>query len=125
MGIVQAGTHGRVDFSADLILVCNSLDAGGIERVVSTLANEWNRHGRKVCVITLHDRRRFYQLDPAVHHVVIDRIGLNRPADLLRWLAARLRGRGSSGLWLLDLILGGLYRLSFPRLFRSYYALVV
>jgi hypothetical protein len=28
----------RVDFTAALILVCNSLDAGGIERVVSTLA---------------------------------------------------------------------------------------
>lgn len=122
---MRAGRSGRVKFSADLILICNSLDAGGIERVVSTLANEWSRQGRKVCVVTLHDRRRFYELDPAVHHVVIDRIGLDRLADALRWLAARLRKGGSSGLWLLDLILGGLYHFSFQRLFRAYYALVV
>ena len=67
---------GRFDFSADLILVCNSLDAGGIERVVSTLANEWSRRGRKVCVVTMHDRRRFFALDPEVHHDELARWGL-------------------------------------------------
>lgn len=115
---------GRVDFFADLVLVCNSLDAGGIERVVSTLANEWSRRGRQVCVITLHDRRRFYELDPAIHHVVIDRAGLNRLADLLRWLAARFRGGGSPRLWLLNLIFGGLYQLSYRRLYRAYSGIV-
>jgi glycosyltransferase involved in cell wall biosynthesis len=113
-----------VDFTADLILICNSLDAGGIERVVSTLSNEWSRRGRKVCVITLHDRRRFYELDPAVHHIVLDRAGLNRLADLLRWLAARLRGRGAGRLWLLNLIFDRLYQLSYRRLYRAYSGLV-
>ncbi|HYE15657.1 MAG TPA: glycosyltransferase [Pyrinomonadaceae bacterium] len=80
----------RVKFSADLILVCNSLDAGGIERVVATLANEWGRRGRKVCVVTLHDRHRFYALDPAVQHVVLDEAGLIRFAELLKWLAERV-----------------------------------
>jgi glycosyltransferase involved in cell wall biosynthesis len=89
-GIAQANMHGRVDFSAELILVCNSLDAGGIERVVSTLANEWSHRGRKVCVVTLHDRQRFYALDPAIHHVIIDRAGITRLGDLVRWLAARI-----------------------------------
>lgn len=42
----------RADFSAELILVCNSLDAGGIE-CVTTLANEWSRRG-------------LYGLDPKV-----------------------------------------------------------
>ena len=115
---------GRVDFSADLILICNSLDAGGIERVVTTLANEWTRRGRKVCVVTLHDRRRFFKLDPAVHHVVIDRAGLNRIADLLRWLATRLRGGERPGLWLLNVIIGGLYHLSYKQLYRAYSRLV-
>ena len=72
----------RVDFTADLILVCNSLDAGGIERVVSTLANEWSRRGRRVCVITQYDRARFYSLDPEVHHVVIDRAAMGHVAEL-------------------------------------------
>ncbi|HZB45397.1 MAG TPA: glycosyltransferase [Pyrinomonadaceae bacterium] len=82
----------RFDFSADLILVCNSLDAGGIERVVSTLANEWSRRGRKVCVVTMHDRRRFFALDPEVHHVIIDRVGLTWLPEVLRKLKSRLQG---------------------------------
>jgi GalNAc-alpha-(1->4)-GalNAc-alpha-(1->3)-diNAcBac-PP-undecaprenol alpha-1,4-N-acetyl-D-galactosaminyltransferase len=114
----------RTDFKAELILVCNSLDAGGIERVVATLANEWARRGRRVCVITLHDRRRFYRLDPSVHHVVIDRAGLNRLADLLRWLAARFRREGVPRFWLLSLLFGGIYELSYRRLYRAYAATV-
>jgi hypothetical protein len=82
----------RADFSAEIILVCNSLEAGGIERVVSTLANEWSRRGRKVCVVTMHDRRKFFALDPRVHHVVIDRAGVTRLAELLRKVGARLQG---------------------------------
>jgi glycosyltransferase involved in cell wall biosynthesis len=74
----------RADYSAELILVCNSLEAGGIERVVSTLANEWSRRGRRVCVVTMHDRRNFFTLDPRVHHVVIDRAGVTWIAEILR-----------------------------------------
>lgn len=114
----------RVNFSADLILVCNSLDAGGIERVVSTLANEWSQRGRRVCVVTLHDRRRFYELDPTVHHVVIDRAGLNRVADLLRWVAARLRSEGAPRWWLLGILASALYSLSYKRLYMTYHAFV-
>jgi glycosyltransferase involved in cell wall biosynthesis len=112
------------NFPADLILICNSLDAGGIERVVSTLANEWSRRGRKVCVITLLDRRRHYELDSAVHHVVIDRAGLNRVADLLRWVAARLRSGGAPKWWLLGALAATLYRLSYKRLYKTYHAFV-
>lgn len=114
----------RVNFYADLILVCNSLDAGGIERVVSTLANEWSRRGRRVCVVTLHDRRRFYELDPTVHHVVIDRAGLNRLADLLRWVAARLRSEGPPRWWLLGVLADALYSVFYRRLYRTYHAFV-
>lgn len=76
--------HTRVDFRAELILVCNSLDAGGIERVVSTLANEWGRRGRRVSVVTLHDRHRFFTLDPSVHHVVVEQEGTTWLPRLLR-----------------------------------------
>lgn len=115
---------GRVDFAAELILVCNSLDAGGIERVVSTLANEWSRRGRKVCVVTLHDRRRFYELDPAIHHLVIDRAGLNRLAELLRWIAAHVRRQGPPRFLLLARLLSTLHELSYRRLYRTYSTIV-
>ncbi len=115
---------GRVDFSAELILVSNSLDAGGIERVVSTLANEWSRRGRRVSVITLHDKRRFYRLDDSIHHVIIDRAGLNRLADVLRWVAKRLRRDGPPRFWLLSLLITRIYELSYRRLYRTYAATV-
>ena len=114
----------RVDFSAELVFICNSMDAGGIERVVSTLANEWSRRGRKVAVVTLHDRRRFYKLDPAIHHVIVDRAGMNRVADMLRWLAARFRQDGLSRFWLLSFLLGRVYKLSYKHLARAYFRLV-
>ena len=88
--IFHQSAYRGLDFSAELILICNSLDAGGIERVVSTLANEWSRRGRKVSVITLHDRRRFFKLDPAVHHIIVDKVGLTRLAEILKNLKTRL-----------------------------------
>ena len=117
----------RVDFSAEVILVCNSLDAGGIERVVSTLANEWSRKGRNVAVVTLHDRRRFYQLDPSVHHVMVDRAGLTLVAEYFKKLKSRLRQLKIAKPWLLALMGGPLfhffaemfYRLNF-QLFLEY-----
>ena len=99
----------RVDFRAEIVLVANSLDAGGIERVVSTLANEWARRGRKVSVITLHDRRRFYQLDESIHHVVIDRTGFNRLAEFVLVLATRLRSEVPPRFFLLCLLINKLY----------------
>jgi glycosyltransferase involved in cell wall biosynthesis len=116
----------RADFSAELIFVCNSLEAGGIERVVSTLANEWSRRGRKVCVVTLHDRRRFFTLDPGVPHLVVDRAGLTWLAEVLRKLTPRLGGAGRVrallvallGEELLHVFTRGAYRLNF----RAYLA---
>lgn len=112
---------GRVDFSAELILVCNSLDAGGTERVVSTLANEWSRRGRKVCVVTLHDRQRFYALDAAIHHVVIDRAGLTRLGELVRWLAARIHALNLHRVRLLRFIGRFPFRLLWKGLSRMYH----
>lgn len=72
-----------VDFSAEIILVCDSLSAGGIERVVSTLANEWSRRGRRVSVVQHHNGETFYTLDPAVHHVIVEQKGSTSPARML------------------------------------------
>jgi glycosyltransferase involved in cell wall biosynthesis len=94
----------EADFRADVTLICNSLAAGGIERVVSTLANAWSAKGRKVCVITFHDRERFYQLDDAVHHVVVSE------ADLSSF-------SGSAAAWLTKL---GAFRRLKPFLIRVF-----
>ena len=114
----------RNNFAADLILICNSLDAGGIERVVMTLANTWAQAGRRICVITLHDKRRFYSLDPAVKHVVIDRAGLNRLLDLVRWIVARLQSDRPARFWLLGVIFGALCRFGGRSLYRAYISIV-
>jgi glycosyltransferase involved in cell wall biosynthesis len=115
--------HGGVEFSAELTLVCNSLDAGGIERVVSTLANEWSRRGRKVSVVTLHDRKRFYTLDPAVHHVVVEQEGTT--------LLARLLSKGRTLLiefryakpWLLSLLGPAIYYFISEAVYRTHFRL--
>ncbi len=107
-----------MDPSADLILVCNSLDAGGIERVVSTLANAWNRQGRNICVVTLHDRRRFYPLDPGVQHLIVDRARVTRLVEFWKKLNLRLEGARLARPWLLTILGGPLYHLFAENLYR-------
>ncbi len=114
-----------VDFTADLILVCNSLDAGGIERVVSTLANEWSRRGRKVSVVTLHDRRRFFALDPSVHHVIIDRAGLTWAAEALKKIKSGLSELRVARPWLIVLFGWPLYHLFAERFYSLNFRLFI
>ena len=83
---VQPKAHARPEFSADLIFVCDSLGPGGIQRVVTTLANEWSRRGRKIGVITRFDRS-FFVLDPTVSHVVVHGERLSRLSKLVERLA--------------------------------------
>jgi glycosyltransferase involved in cell wall biosynthesis len=52
----------------DVTFICDSLDSGGIQRVVSTLANEWARRGLKVCVVT-RSGRTFFVLAPPIVRV--------------------------------------------------------
>lgn len=92
--------------------------------MVSTLANEWSRRGRKVAVVTLYDRRQFYKLDAAVHHITVDTFGLSRISDFLRRLATRLQAKKPSRMWLLDIIFGGFCKLSYQYLNRSYFRFV-
>ena len=115
--------QGPAEFSAELILVCNSLDAGGIERVVSTLANEWSRRGRKVSVVTLHDRHRFYELDPAVYHVVVEKQGSTRLTDLLRRLRTLLIKLRQAKPWLIALLGPPLYYFLSERVYRTHFRL--
>ena len=58
----------------------SSLDPGGAERVVATLANHWARLGHSIALLTLDDGRRppFYELDPAIRHLPLAVAGLSR-----------------------------------------------
>jgi glycosyltransferase involved in cell wall biosynthesis len=98
---------------ADIVFVCENLEAGGIQRVVSILSNEWSRRGRKVCVVTRLDRR-FFTLEASVQHVVFQADAVPgrmrwlrrafalrdlflaelRRSRLARWWPARMLGRG-------------------------------
>jgi glycosyltransferase involved in cell wall biosynthesis len=115
--------HGRVDFSSEIILVCNSLDAGGIERVVSTLANEWSRRGRKVAVVTLHDRKRFYTLDPAVHHVIVEQQWSTLLARLLAKPRSFLAGFSGAKPWLLSRLGASLCSAISELVYRAHFSL--
>jgi glycosyltransferase involved in cell wall biosynthesis len=110
---------------AEVILICNSLDAGGIERVVSTLANTWSRMGRKVCVITLHDRRRFYSLDPAVFHIIVDRAGVTWFAELFKKLKAGLEELRQAKPWVTAILGGTFYHLLSENLYRFNFNLLL
>jgi glycosyltransferase involved in cell wall biosynthesis len=73
---------------ADVVFVCDNLGAGGIQRVVSVLSNEWSRRGRNICVVTCIDQN-FFTLDPAVRHIVFrggaaSRLG-QLPARAVSW----------------------------------------
>jgi glycosyltransferase involved in cell wall biosynthesis len=63
-----------------ILCYIHSLEGGGAERVLSTLANFWANVGHDVCVVTLKDcAADFYRLDPRVV-----RVSLNRPLGLGR-----------------------------------------
>lgn len=49
-----------------LALVISSLSAGGAEKVVSTMANVWNREGHEINLVTLDDSEPFCQLDAGI-----------------------------------------------------------
>ncbi len=52
--------------SFDLVIVSPHLGDGGSQRVITTLANYWNRSGRRICVITLFRDKAVYALDEGV-----------------------------------------------------------
>jgi len=74
-----------------LTLVVSSLDPGGAERVVATLANAWARRGLAVTLLTLDDGTRppFYPLDPAIRHLPLAVAGVSR-----RWTEGLARNLG-------------------------------
>lgn len=76
-GLLQRRRRGmKVPTSARVALVISSLEAGGAERVISTMANHWAERGRDVCVITIESADRdFYQLDPRVRRTALGAAG--------------------------------------------------
>lgn len=69
---------GCVDKLSDMsiVLVISSLGAGGAERVMTLLAGEWARRGRRVTLITLDDGTGdHYGVPPGVTRVALDVLG--------------------------------------------------
>lgn len=76
-----------------LTLVIGALRCGGAERVLTTLANGWQRDGHAVTVVTLQGREPpFFPLDPAVS---LAPLGVGRPSrhllDAVTGNAVRVR----------------------------------
>jgi len=62
--------------TCDLALVISDLGAGGAQRVLVTLANEWSRAGRDVVVVTLSSPESdFFKLSEAVTRRSLDILG--------------------------------------------------
>ena len=57
----------------DRVLIAPNLGGGGAQRVVTILANAWNRRGERVCIITLFGGEAHYAIDEAIDHIDIQR----------------------------------------------------
>ena len=55
-----------------ITFVTANLGSGGAERVISLLANEFDKHGYQVGIVFLKERRVFYPINPNVHLVIAD-----------------------------------------------------
>lgn len=73
------------DINKPIVMVIASLRGGGAERVMTLLANEWVRRGRRVSVITLEDSQDAYALAPEVERVRLGVSGASRG----KWNALR------------------------------------
>src|SRR3712207_4064540 len=76
-----------------LALVISTLHAGGAERVMSLLANQWAARGEEIALITLDSAANdSYPLDPRIHRIALDVMGESSgPLAALANNARRLR----------------------------------
>lgn len=75
--------------SMHIAFVVPNLLSGGMERVVSTMANYWSSNGCDITILTFFEDAPFYDLSPKVKLVSLSKGGLS--ADLLRALFNNLR----------------------------------
>jgi len=74
------------------MIVCPHLGDGGVQRVVTTLANYWCSKGRSVAVATLYRDRVAYRLEPGVRWIRVDRIAGSSALRLLDAIRRPLKG---------------------------------
>jgi len=72
-----------------MVLVCSSMEAGGAERVLSGLANEWVVAGHSVTVVSIYSREQghdFFALDPRITRIrVVEQLNVNGKTSAGRW----------------------------------------
>jgi hypothetical protein len=71
---------------ADLVIVCPHLGVGGVQRVVSTLANTWDEHGWKIYVLTLYKAERVYALADGVTYIPVYELNKMSPSWILEMI---------------------------------------
>ena len=64
-----------------ILIAIPTLSAGGAERVVTTLANQWSRSGRDVAIVTFEpeEAHPFYALDPVIRLCALDLPPISSP----------------------------------------------
>lgn len=81
----------------DLVIVCPHLGDGGVQRVVSMLANAWNRKGRHIVIITLYRESPCYAVDREIRVIsLLDHLHapfLLKALEVLRLGLAAILGR--------------------------------
>jgi len=72
----------------DLVMLVPHLGDGGTQKVVTTLANEWNKKGKKITVITIYDHSDDYVLEPGVKRIKLNEV--TEQYDILTMLSLKL-----------------------------------
>jgi glycosyltransferase involved in cell wall biosynthesis len=71
----------------DVAMVINDLGNGGTQRVYSTIANEWAKNGRRVCIITrASPESDFHKIDSRVTRIVCQGIENSNSIPEAAWL---------------------------------------
>lgn len=58
----------------DLVMLVPHLGDGGTQKVVTTLANEWNRRGKNITVVTIYDHKDDYMLDKGIKRIKLNEL---------------------------------------------------
>jgi len=64
----------RTFSKCDLVMLVPHLGDGGTQKVVTTLANAWNKKGQNITVVTIYDHSDAFTLDLGVKRIRLSEI---------------------------------------------------